>query len=210
MHTFTIFYTNIWIQTLCKIVPLLLTVYQERESVPRTFCSSEGGIHKTIAVFFSLWEKHWYTPNTKEESKQSVASRELSSEQAKSSAKEFKATNRGVHCALFLDRLRVQLQENRLRLAQKNVLYRHENAPAHFAAVVAAKTFKLIIQLIKYPPLSLGLLHLKNHHFLNLKKWLAKKEFHSIEEKRILNLQYLTNAIIQKTSTKWSSVERSL
>ena len=52
----------------------------------------------------------------------------------------------GTYYSSLLDRLKIELQEKRPRLAHKKVLF-HHNTPAHSSAVVAAKLMELRFQL---------------------------------------------------------------
>ena len=63
--------------------------------------------------------------------------------------------------------------EKRPRLTHKEVLFYHNNTPAHFSVVVAAKLMELRFQLVLHPPYSPDLATSDYYLFPNLKKWLA-------------------------------------
>ncbi|MCP6497641.1 hypothetical protein NL476_27105, partial [Klebsiella pneumoniae] len=65
----------------------------------------------------------------------------------------------GAYYSLLLDRLKIELQEKRPRLAHKKVLFHHDNAPAHTSAVVAAKLMEIGFQIVSHPPILQTWLH---------------------------------------------------
>lgn len=146
---------------------------------------------------------HYYTPETKEQSKQWRKSGEGPPKKAKTirSAGKVMATvfwdGKGVilidylekgktitgkYYAALLDRFDTELKKNRPGLARKKVLFHHDNAPAHRAAVAKAKLFQLGYELIDHPPYSPDLAPCDFFLFPNLKKWLGGRRFATNDE----------------------------
>lgn len=146
---------------------------------------------------------HWYTPETKEQSKQWTARNEPAPKKAKTvpSAGKVMATVfwdsqgiihidylekgktiTGLYYTELLDRFDTELRKKRPHLAKKKVLFHHDNAPAHTAAVAAAKLVELRYKLLPHPPYSPDLAPCDFFLFPNLKKSLAGKKFLSNEE----------------------------
>lgn len=204
-------------------VPRLLTADQKRI---RVNCSKEGlqlleknpeDFWRRFITVDETWI-HYYTPETKEQSKQWVAKGEPAPKKAKTvpSAGKVMATvfwdTQGVilidylqrgktitgeYYALLLDRLKTELEEKRPRLAHKKVLFHHDNAPAHASAIVAAKLLEIGFQLVPHPPYSPDLAPSDYYLFPNLKKWLAGQRFCSNEE------------VIAKTNGYFADLDRS-
>jgi hypothetical protein len=53
-----------------------------------------------------------------------------------------------------LERFEKKLKETRPHFAKKEVLFHHDNAPAHSSRVVAAKLHELRYELLPHPPYS--------------------------------------------------------
>lgn len=146
---------------------------------------------------------HWYTPETKEQSKQWTSPGERAPKKAKivlSAGKvmatvfwdsqgviyidylEKGKTVTGLYYAELLGRFDAELQKKRPHLAKKKVLFHHDNAPAHTSAVATAKLVELHYELLPHPPYSPDLAPCDFFLFPNLKKSLAGQKFESNEE----------------------------
>lgn len=146
---------------------------------------------------------HWYTPETKEQSKQWVLPGERAPKKAKTvpSAGKVMATvfwdARGVIHVDYLEkgktitgayyvdllgRFNADLKKKRPHLAKKKVLFHHDNAPAHTSAVATAKLVELHYELLPHPPYSPDLAPCDFFLFPNLKRSLAGKKYGSNEE----------------------------
>jgi len=118
---------------------------------------------------------HWYTPETKEQSKQWTSPGEPAPKKTKTvpSAGKVMATVfwdsqgviymdylekgkmvTGLYYAELLDRFAAELQKIRPHLAKKKVLFHHDNAPAHTSALAQGKLVELGYELLPHPPYS--------------------------------------------------------
>jgi len=139
---------------------------------------------------------HWYTPETKEQSKQWTSPGEPAQKKAKTvpSAGKVMATVfwdsqgviyidylekgktvTGLYYAELLGRFAAELQKIGSHLAKKKVLFHHDNASAHTSALSKAKLVELGNELLPHPPYSPDLAP-------NLKKSLAGQKFASNED----------------------------
>ena len=146
---------------------------------------------------------HWYTPETKQQSKQWIFLDESAPKKAKTvrSAGKVMATvfwdsqdviyidylekgktNTGLYYAELLGRFDAELQKKRPHLAKKKVLFHHGNASGHTSAVATAKLVELGYELLPHPPYSPDLALCDFFLFPNLKKSLAGQKFESNEE----------------------------
>ena len=146
---------------------------------------------------------HWYTPETKQQSKQCISPEESALKKAKTvpsagkvmatvfwdsqgviyfSYLEKGKTITGLYYAELLGRFDAELQKKRPHLAQKKVLFHHDNTPAHTSAVATAKLIELGYELLPHPPYSPDLAPCEFFLFPNLKKSLAGQKFESNEE----------------------------
>ena len=118
---------------------------------------------------------HWYTSETKEQSKQWTLPGEPALKKAKTvpSAGKVMATIfwdsqdmifidypekgktvTGQYYAELLSRFDAVLKEKRPHLSKKKVLFHHDNAPAHTSALATAKLVGLPYELLPHPPYS--------------------------------------------------------
>lgn len=146
---------------------------------------------------------HWYTPETKEQSKQWIQTGERAPKKAKTvkSAGKVMATVfwdsqgvifidylekgktiTGLYYADLLGRFDAELKKKRPHLAKKKVLFHHDNAPVHTSAVAMAKLVELRYELLPHPPYSPDLAPCDFFLFPNLKKSLAGNRYGSNEE----------------------------
>ena len=160
-------------------VPRLLTLDQKRnrvkcckESLP-LFQKNPKDFKRRFVTVDETWI-HYYTPETKQQSKQWVTNGESARKKTKTvpSAGKVMATvfwdSQGIilidylekgktitgqYYSLLLDRLKTELDEKHPQLAHKKVLFHHNNAPAHTSAVVVAKLMKIGFQLVSHPPI---------------------------------------------------------
>lgn len=160
---------------------------------------------------------HHHTPETKEQSKQWIASGELAPKKAKAvlSANKVMATvfwdARGVihidylqkgktingeYYASLLQRFHQVLMEKRPHLAKKKIIFHQDNARVHTCAVAMAKIHELRYELVPHPPYSPDLAPCDYFLFPNLKKWLGGKRFRSNEE------------IIEETNAYFEGLEK--
>jgi len=158
---------------------------------------------------------HWYTPETKEQSKQWTSPGEPAPKKAKTvpSAGKVMATVfwasqgaiyidylkkgktvTGLYYAELLGRFAAELQKIRRHLAKKTVLFHHDNAPAHTSAPAKSKLVELGYELLPHPPYSPDLAQCDFFMFPNLKKSLAGQKFASNEE-----VVAVTEAILQNS-----------
>lgn len=149
---------------------------------------------------------HYYTPETKEQSKQWVHRGSPPPKKAKVVASAGKVmasvfwdakgvllidylpkgeTITGRYYTNLLDRLIVKIREKRPGLAKKKILYHHDNAPVHTSGVASQKLTELKFQIVDHPPYSPDLAPSDYHLFPNLKKFLAGKRFRSDEEVKV-------------------------
>jgi len=140
---------------------------------------------------------HWYTPETKEQSKQWTSPGEPAPKKAKAvpSAGKVMATvfwdsqgegegqngQRAVLCRI-IGPIRRRIAKKRPHLAKKKVLFHHDNAPAHTSALAKSKLVELGYELLPYPPYSPDLAPCDFFLFPSLKKSLAGQKFASNEE----------------------------
>lgn len=148
---------------------------------------------------------HYYTPETKEQSKQWTFRGEPAPRKAKvvPSAGKVMATvfwdSRGVifidylekgrtitgeYYKCLLDRLAHEIGQKRPHLSRKKVLFHHDNAPVHTARVVTEKVKELRFEMVPHPPYSPDLAPSDFHLFPNLKKWLGGQRFFCDSEVR--------------------------
>lgn len=133
---------------------------------------------------------HWYTPETKEQSKQWTAPGEPAPKKAKTvaSAGKVMATifwdSRGVIFVDYLKKGKVVIGplttpncKKRPHLVKKKVLLHHDNAPAHTCAVATAKLVELGYEVVPHPAYSPDLAPSDFFLFPNLKKSLAGQIF---------------------------------
>jgi len=132
---------------------------------------------------------HWYTPETKEQSKQWTSPGEPAPKKAKTVPSagmvmvtvfwdsqgviyidylEKGKTVTGLYYAELLGRFAAELQKIRPHLAKKKVLFHHDNAPVY--------------ELLPHPPYSRDLAPCEFFVFPNLKKSLTGQKFASNEE----------------------------
>lgn len=187
-------------------VPRLLTVDQKRN---RVRCSKDNlelfqlnpqDFKRRFVTVDETWIHH-YTPE--KESKEGVASGESAPKKEKTvpSAGKIRATVfwdsqgiilidylekgktiTGVSYSSLLDRLKIELQEKRPQLPHKEILFHHNNAPAHSSEVAAAKLMEIGFQLVSHPPYSPDLAPSDYYLFPDMKKWMAGRRFYSNEE----------------------------
>lgn len=146
---------------------------------------------------------HYYTPDTKRQSKQWIFPGESAPKKAKTvpSAGKVMATifwdSKGIilidylqkgktitgqYYSELLDKFDKKLKETRPHLYKKKILCHHDNAPAHSSRVVAAKLQDLGYELLPHPPYSPDLAPSDFFLFPNMKTWLGGKRFTSNEE----------------------------
>jgi len=87
----------------------------------------------------------------------------------------------GLHYAELLGRFAAELQKTRPHLANKKVLFHHDNAPPHTSALAKAKLVELTYELLPHPPYSPDLAQCDFFLFPNLKS-LAGQKFASNKE----------------------------
>lgn len=146
---------------------------------------------------------HYYTPETKEQSKQWTSPCEPAPKKAKvvKSAGKVMATVfwdaqgilfidylqkgrtiTGEYYAALLERLNDELEKKRPHLAKKKVLFLQDNAKVHTCPAPMAKIHEFRFELWSHPPYSPDLAPCDYHLFPNLKKWLGGKRFYSNNE----------------------------
>jgi len=189
-------------------VPRLLTVEQKRNRMTTSehcldmFKRNPKEFLRRFVTVDETWIHH-YTPEMKEQSKQWTSPGEPAPKKAKTvpSAGKVMATvfwdSRGIiftdylekgrtitgqYYADLLGRFDAELMRKRPHLAQKKVLFHHDNAPAHSSAIATAKLVELRYELLPHPPYSPDLAPCDFFLFPNLKKWLGGKRFMSNEE----------------------------
>ncbi|RLU18396.1 hypothetical protein DMN91_008753 [Ooceraea biroi] len=108
---------------------------------------------------------HHYTLDTKEQSKQWVASGEFAA--APKKAKTVPSVGK-VTATVFW--------------GSQGIILIDYMEKAHFSGVVAAKVMELRFQLVPHPPYSPDLAPSDYYFFPNMKKWLAGRKFYSNEE----------------------------
>jgi [histone H3]-lysine36 N-dimethyltransferase SETMAR len=180
-------------------VPRLLTAEQKLLRVT----ASEAGLRLIEKNRKDFWRRlvtvdetwiHYYTPETKQDSKQWTKKSESAPVKAKvvPSAGKVMATVfwdskgillidylqkgstiTGVYYASLLDQLDDAIRSKRPGLQRKSVLFLQDNAPAHKAAVVMAKLHELRYQLVDHPPYSPDLAPSDFFLFAKLKKHLS-------------------------------------
>lgn len=82
----------------------------------------------------------------------------------------------------LMDRLDAVLREKRKRTQRKNILFLHDNAPAHKAHKSMTKLEQLGYELVLYPPYSPDLAPSDYYLFPNMKRMLQGKRFYSNED----------------------------
>ena len=189
-------------------VPRLLTVEQKRNRMTTSehcldmFKRNPKEFLRRFVTVDETWIHH-YTPEMKEQSKQWTSPGEPAPKKAKTvpSAGKVMATvfwdSRGIiftdylekgrsitgqYYADLLGRFDAELMRKRPHLAQKKVLFHHDNAPAHSSAIATAKLVELRYELLPHPSYSPDLAPCDFFLFPNMKKWLDRKRFTSNEE----------------------------
>lgn len=189
-------------------VPRLLTVDQKRNRVTisqRSLDMFKRNTNEFFRRFVTVDETwiHYYTPETKEQSKQWTSPGEKAPKKAKTVPSAGKvmatvfwdsqgvilidylqkgSTITGAYYAALLDTFHGELMKKRPHLAKKKVLFHHDNAPAHSSAVATAKLVELRYEMLPHPPYSPDLAPCDFFLFPNMKKWLGGKRFSSNEE----------------------------
>lgn len=146
---------------------------------------------------------HYFTPETKVQSKQWISPGEKAPRKVKvipSAGKvmatifwdahgillidylEKGRTITGAYYVELLDRLNKKIKKDRLHLAKKKVLFHQDNAPAHTSRVAKEKIQDLGYELLPHPPYSPDLAPCDFFLFPKLKSWLAGKKFSTNDE----------------------------
>lgn len=189
-------------------VPRLLTVDNKRIRLSMSkqcldlFKRNSQEFLRRVVTVDETWI-HYYTPESKRQSKQWIFRGESAPKKAKTvpSAGKVMATIfwdsngiilmdflqkgrtiTGQYYSELLDRFDIKLKETRPHLAKKKVLFHHDNAPAHSSRIVAAKLHELHYELLPHPPYSPDLAPCDFFLFPNMKTWLGGKKFSSNEE----------------------------
>jgi histone-lysine N-methyltransferase SETMAR len=216
----------------------LLTVDQKQKCVRcskdnlQLFQRNPQDFRHRFVIVDKTWIYH-YTLETKEQSKQWVPSGESEPKNVKTvpsagkvmatvfwdsqgilfiSYMEKGKTITGASYSSLLDRLKTELQEKRLRLSHKKILF-HYNAPTHSSAAASTKSMELGFQLIPHPPYSPDLIPLDYYLFHTMKNWLSGRRFYSNKEVIAKTNAYFlsyANPITWKGSTNWSSVGQNV
>ena len=118
-------------------------------------------IHCTNIIVNETWI-HFYTPETKQQSKEWTAP----DEPAQKKAKMVKYTS-------LLAQLGKEIMKKCLLLAKKKVLFHQDKACVHTCAVAMEKLHELKFELLPYPPYPLDLAPSDFFQIPNMKKWLA-------------------------------------
>lgn len=98
----------------------------------------------------------------------------------------------------LLDRLDNILREKRKRTQRKNILFLHDNAPAHKAHKAMTKLEQLGYELVQHPPYSPDLAPSDYYLFPNLKRMLRGKRFYTNEQ-----VESETNAYFEGLSKEY-------
>jgi len=189
-------------------VPRLLTLDNKRnrettsEQCLTLFKSNPKEFLRRFVTVDETWI-HWYTPETKEQSKQWTSPGEPAPKKANTVASAGKVMATvfwssqgeiyinylergkkvtGLYYVELLGRFAAELQKIRPHLAMKKVLFHHDNAPAHTSALAKAKLVELAYELLPHPPYSPGLAPCDFSLFPNLKQSLAGQKFASNED----------------------------
>lgn len=218
-------------------VPRLLSAENKRI---RHLCSQAGldrfNQNRTdfLRRFITMDETwvHYYTPETKEQSKQWTHRGSPPPRKAKVVASAGKVmasifwdskgillidylpkgkTISGQYYADLLDRLLIMIREKRPGLLKKKILYHHDNASVHTCRTAMQKLEELRFEIIDHPPYSPDLAPSDFHLFPNLKKFLAGKRFESNEEVKTSVNEYFESLEesyfregIEKLEHRWS------
>lgn len=189
-------------------VPRLLTPDQKRNRVQTSqlcldmFNKNPNEFFRRFVTVDETWV-HFYTPETKEQSKQWIGPGERAPKKAKTvlSAGKVMATVfwdargiilidylekgktiTGTYYASLLDQLIEKIKEKRPHMTKKKVLFLQDNAPSHTSAVATAKLVQLKFEMVPHPPYSPDLSPSDYFLFPNMKKWLGGKRFTSNSE----------------------------
>ncbi|XP_045500072.1 histone-lysine N-methyltransferase SETMAR-like [Colias croceus] len=180
---------------------------------------------------------HWYTRETKEQSKQWIQTGERAPKKAKTVKSATKVTDTifwdsqgvvyidylekgkpitGLYYANLLDRFDAELKKKRPHLAKKKVLLHHDNALVHTSAVAMAKLVELCYELLPFPPYSPDLAPGDFFLFPNLKKSLAGNRYGSNQEVIAATKAYFTEFEktyfsdgLKKLEHRWTKVYRT-
>ena len=161
--------------------------------------------HEFLRRYITVGETwiHFYTPETKEKSKQRVFEDEPAPKKAKTvkSAGKMMATvfwdARGIICTDYLEkgrtiigsyyasllhRMNEEIKIKRPHLQKKKIVFHQDNTQAHTCVASMAKIMELKFELLPHPQYSPDLA--PSDYFLspNLKKWLCGQHFTSKEE----------------------------
>lgn len=203
-RVFHILHEDLGMKKLCaRWVPRLLTVDNKQNRVTASKeCLQLLNHNKTefFRRFITCDETwvHYYTPETKVQSKEWVGAEERAPKKPKTvpSAGKVMAsvfwdengilfvdylekgkTITGAYYASLLERLKKEVTAKRPGLAKKKILFHHDNAPAHTSMVVMAKMHELHFDLVPHPPYSPDLAPCDFFLFPVLKKHLAGQKF---------------------------------
>lgn len=189
-------------------VPHLLTVDQKRKRVVTSqLCLNmyKRNPREFLRRFVTVDETwiHYYTPETKEQSKQWTLPGERAPKKAKTvhSAGKVMATVfwdaegiilidylekgrtiTGQYYSALLDKFDAAWKKERTLPYRKKLLFHHDNAPAHSCLLATQKLLELHYELLPHPPYSPDLAPCDFFLFPNLKKWLGGKRFTTNEE----------------------------
>lgn len=148
---------------------------------------------------------HYYTLESKEQSKQWIKKGEPAPKKAKVTLSFNKVmatvfwdargiifidylqkgtckTINGEYYAALLQRLSEEIKTKRPYLVINKVLFHHDNEPAHTSMIAMSKIHDLRFELLPHPPYSPDLAPCDYYLFPSLKKWLGGQRFSNNEE----------------------------
>jgi histone-lysine N-methyltransferase SETMAR len=174
---------------------------QHREDVSieclAKFYSNKAEFLRLFITMDETWVHH-FTPETKEQSKQSTERGESAPKKAKTvpSAGKVMASVfwdargvifidylqkgksiNGVYYANLLQRLSDEIKKKQPHLAKKKVSLHQDNSPVHTSVIAMAKIYELKFELLPHAPYSPDLAPSDYFLFPNLKTWLSDKRF---------------------------------
>ena len=189
-------------------VPRLLTIDNKRKRVTTSeqcldlIKRNPNDFWRRFITVDETWI-HWYTTETKSQSKQWVEAGSSAPKKAKTvhSAGKVMATVfwdssgiifidylekgktiTGEYYATLLNQLNDAIKEKRPHLQKKKVLFHQVNGPAQTSTIAMAKIYELRYELMPHPPYSSNLASSDFFLFPNLKKWFGGKGLTSNKE----------------------------
>ncbi|XP_066994420.2 histone-lysine N-methyltransferase SETMAR [Anabrus simplex] len=200
-----------WVSRLLTLDNKRTRLKMSKQSLARFQCNQQDFLCRFVTTD-ETWV-HYYTPETKQQSKQWKHADSPPPKKAKAvrSAGKVMAsvfwdakgillidylptgqTITGQYYANLLDQLQEKIRETRPGLARKKVIFHQDNAPPHTSVIAMAKLHELGYELLPHPPYSPDLAPSDFHLFPKLKIFLGGQRFSTREELTVKLERYFT------------------